>query len=222
LVKIKICGITNKEDMEYISKRVHAVGVIVDVPVKTPRKITLDKAIELKSCISPFTTLVSVIMPEQISDVLEIYELLKPNALQLHGFESVEFVKELKRLKSENKLNADIIKVIHIPKDEDIDFKSILEEVKKYEKYVDAILVDTKIERVKMEGKVHNWDVSKHLNKYLTKPLILAGGLNKDNVVEAIKTVNPYAIDVSSSLEAYGGKKDLKKVDEFLKVIRSY
>ncbi|MEO2118023.1 MAG: phosphoribosylanthranilate isomerase, partial [Methanocaldococcus sp.] len=44
MIKIKICGITNEEDMQYISKRVHAVGVIVDVPVKTPRKISLEKA----------------------------------------------------------------------------------------------------------------------------------------------------------------------------------
>ncbi|XRO76134.1 phosphoribosylanthranilate isomerase [Methanocaldococcus sp. 10A] len=220
MVKVKICGITNEEDMAYISKRVHAVGVIIDVPVKTPRKISLDKAIELKKYIAPFTSLVSVLMPNDIKEVLEIYKNLKPNAIQLHGFESLDFVKEIRNLKNNGKLNADIIKVIHIPKDEEIDFKALLNTAKEYEKYVDAILVDTKIENIKFEGKTHNWAVSKKLKESLEKPLILAGGLNKDNVLEAIKIVKPYAVDVSSSLESYGGKKDLKKVDEFLKVVK--
>jgi len=220
LVKVKICGITNEEDIAYISKKVHAVGVIVDVPVKTPRKISLDKAIELKKYVAPFTSLVTVLMPNSIEEVLEIYNALKPNAIQLHGFESLDFVKELNKLKNTGELNAHIIKVIHIPKDEEIDFKTLLNTAKEYEKYVEAILVDTKIESIKLEGKTHNWAVSKKLRESLEKPLILAGGLNKDNVLEAIKTVKPYAIDVSSSLEAYGGKKDLKKVDEFLEVIK--
>ena len=220
LVKIKICGITNEEDMAYISKRVHAVGVIVDVPVKTPRKISLDKAVELKSYVAPFTSLVSVLMPNSMEEVLEVYDALKPNAIQLHGFESLEFVKKLRDLKNNGKIDAHIIKVIHIPKDEEIDFKTLLNTAKEYEKYVDALLVDTKIENIKLEGKTHNWAVSKTLRECLKKPLILAGGLNKDNVLEAIKTVKPYAIDVSSSLEAYGGKKDLKKVDEFLEVVK--
>ena len=129
-------------------------------------------------------------------------------------------IKELRNLKNNGKLNSNIIKVIHIPKDEEINFKTLLNIAKDYEKYVDAILVDTKIENIKFEGKTHNWAVSKKLRESLEKPLILAGGLNKDNVLEAIKTVKPYAIDVSSSLEAYGGKKDLKKVDEFLEVVK--
>ena len=220
MVKIKICGITNEEDMKYISKRVHAVGVIVDVPVKTPRKISLEKATELKKYVAPFTSLVTVLMPNDIKEVLEVYNTLKPNAIQLHGFESLDFVKELNELKNDGKLNSHIIKVIHIPKDEEIEFKTLLDTAKNYEKYVDAILVDTKIENVKLEGKTHNWEVSKKLRELLEKPLILAGGLNKNNVLEAIKTVKPYAIDVSSSLEAYGGKKDLKKVDEFLEIVK--
>ena len=206
--------------MKYISKRVHAVGVIVDVPVKTPRKISLEKATELKKYVAPFTSLVAVLMPNDIKEVLEVYNTLKPNAIQLHGFESLDFVKELNELKNDGKLNSHIIKVIHIPKDEEIEFKTLLDTAKNYEKYVDAILVDTKIENVKLEGKTHNWEVSKKLRELLEKPLILAGGLNKNNVLEAIKTVKPYAIDVSSSLEAYGGKKDLKKVDEFLEIVK--
>ncbi|CAB3287562.1 N-(5'-phosphoribosyl)anthranilate isomerase [Methanocaldococcus lauensis] len=221
-MKVKICGITNKEDMEYISKKVHAVGVIIDVPVKTPRKISLDKAIELKKYMAPFTSLVSVLMPNDIKEVLEVYDALKPDAIQLHGFESLEFVKELRNLKNNSILDSYIIKVIHIPKDEEIEFKYLLSIAKDYEKYVDAILVDTKIENVKFEGKTHNWAVSKKLRDSLKKPLILAGGLNKDNVLDAIKTVKPYAIDVSSSLEKYGGKKDFKKVDEFLSMIKAH
>ncbi|ENN95736.1 phosphoribosylanthranilate isomerase [Methanocaldococcus villosus KIN24-T80] len=219
-MKIKICGITNKEDLVYIANKVHAVGFIIDVPVKTPRKITLDKAIELKQYLPIFTSLVAVIMPESLEEVLNIYKNLKPHAIQLHGFENLDFVKEIYKLKKEGIIDSSVIKVIHISEEDD--FNSILKKTKEFEKYVDAILVDTKIEKIKIIGKTHNWEVSKRLRESIKKPLILAGGINKDNVIEAIKKVKPYAIDVSSSLESEPGKKDFKKVDEFLEVVKKF
>ncbi|EHP89105.1 phosphoribosylanthranilate isomerase [Methanotorris formicicus] len=215
MVKIKICGITNKEDMAYISQKVHAVGMIIDVPVETPRKITLKKAVELKKYVYPLTSIVAVIMPKDIEEVLKVENSLKPNAIQLHGNEDIEFLKRLNDLREDGKINSNLIKVLHIPK-EDANLSELIKTAKEYEKYCDALLVDTKIEKIKIKGKTHNWKISKTIRKSIKKPLILAGGLNKDNVKNAIEVVKPYAIDVSSSLESEKGKKDFKKVDEFL------
>jgi phosphoribosylanthranilate isomerase len=219
MVKVKICGITNKEDMAYISQKVHAVGMVIDVPVETPRKISLRKAVELKRYTYPFTSIVAVIMPKSIEEVLNVENALKPNAIQLHGHESVEFLKELSNLRKNGEINSKIIKVLHIPKEKS-DLDNLIKTAKEYEKYCDALLVDTKIERIKIEGKTHDWKISKTIRESIKKPLILAGGLNKDNVKKAIEVVKPYAIDVSSSLESEKGKKDFKKVDEFLDTIR--
>ncbi|AEF97220.1 phosphoribosylanthranilate isomerase [Methanotorris igneus] len=220
MVKVKICGITNKEDMAYISQKVHAVGMIIDVPVETPRKISLSKAVELKKYVCPFTSIVAVMMPESIEEVLRVENALKPNAIQLHGHESVKFLKKLKNLRENGEINSKIIKVLHVPK-ENPNLDNLIKTAKEYEKYCDALLVDTKIERIKIEGKTHDWEISKTIRESIEKPLILAGGLNKDNVKKAIEIVKPFAIDVSSSLESEKGKKDFKKVDEFLDVVKA-
>lgn len=164
-----------------------------------------------------FTSLVAVLMPSSIEDVVNVYKELQPSAIQLHGYEDIEFIKNLKKI-----VNIPIIKALHIPKDDNLDINEIIKIAKSYSKYVDAILVDTKIENIKIEGKTHNWEVSKKIRENIDKPLILAGGLNKNNVVDAIKKVQPYGIDVSSSLESEKGKKDYKKVDEFLGVVYKY
>ncbi|WP_456419709.1 phosphoribosylanthranilate isomerase [Methanocaldococcus infernus] len=210
MVKIKICGITNEEDIRYISKKADAVGLIIDVPVKTPRKISLERAIELKNHLSPLTNLVAVIMPESLDEALNVYKELKPDYLQLHGDESLELVKELKRR------GIRIIKAIHVEDNINIEY------VKSLENYVDLFLFDTKIKDEKIKGKVHNWEITKSIIKEIKKPFIIAGGINKDNVVQALNYLNPYGVDVSSSLEDKPGKKNLKMVDEFIKVVRRW
>ncbi|ADG13673.1 Phosphoribosylanthranilate isomerase [Methanocaldococcus infernus ME] len=210
MVKIKICGITNEEDISYISKKADAVGLIIDVPVKTPRKISLERAIELKNYLSPLTNLVAVIMPESLEEALNVYKELKPDYLQLHGDESLELVKELKRK------GIRIIKAIHVEDNINIEY------VKSLENYVDLFLFDTKIKDEKIKGKVHNWEITKSIIKEIKKPFIIAGGINKDNVVQALNYLNPYGVDVSSSLEDKPGKKNLNMVDEFIKVVRRW
>ena len=106
-----------------------------------------------------------------------------------------------------------------------------MEKMKKIEGKRNVFLLfsfQNNIERIKIEGKTHDWKISKTIRESIKKPLILAGGLNKDNVKKAIEVVKPYAIDVSSSLESEKGKKDFKKVknkelwQEYLNVAKNH
>lgn len=199
MIKIKICGITNIEDAIFVSKFCHLIGVIVNVPVDTPRKIDVEKAREIFSRIK-FVQKVVVTMPRDIKDVLEIYRELKPDYIQLHGNESLEFVREIRK-----RLPCGIIKAITVDDEKSIDV------AKKFERYVDAILLDSKkVDYIK--GRIHNWNISRKIVESINKPVFLAGGIDDKNVVDALKIVKPYGIDVSSGIEKYPGKKDHKKV----------
>ncbi len=199
MIKIKICGITNVEDAIYCSKYSDLIGVIVDVPVDTPRKIDRKKAKEIFSK-TLFVEKVVVLMPKSVEEVVEIDRYLKPDYIQLHGNETIEMVKEIK-----DSINARLIKAITVKDYDAIDV------AKSYARYVDAILLDSKKESY-VRGVTHNWQISKTIAKKVDVPVFLAGGLNVENVVNAVKHVNPYGIDISSGVEEYPGKKDHLKV----------
>jgi phosphoribosylanthranilate isomerase len=86
-------------------------------------------------------------------------------------------------------------------------------------KMFDAVLLDSFVQgKHGGTGVVHDWNVSQHVKQLVyPKPLILAGGLNPENVAEAVRTVKPYAVDVSSGVERQPGIKDYQKMVEFVK-----
>ncbi len=206
---VKVCGIANTDDaLMVLDAGADALGVIIDVPVETPRKITVEKALEIKEAVKDRShTFITVLMPDKIDDVVNIVDEIEPNGIQLHGDETPEFIKELKE-----SINAYIIKAIHIQEKPDMEYiRSITE-------HADMILTDTKIgEQVGGTGKIHDWDIDLKIEEEIDKPLILSGGLNPDNVGDAIDKVNPYAVDVSSGVESSPGIKDPKKVKKLIR-----
>jgi len=209
MVKIKICGNINVQDaLEAARLGADFVGCVVEVNVATPRKISAEKAKEIISSLPASAKGVAVIMPETLEEALQLYEKIKPFALQLQGDESLELVKQLKQLPCK------IIKTVHV-RDE-----SSIEEAKKFSKHCDAILLDTPSVIKGGSGKTHNWSISRKIVESVEKPVFLAGGLTPENVEEAIKTVKPYVVDVSSGVELQPGKKDYKKVKKFIENAR--
>lgn len=206
MVKVKICGNTNKQDaLECASLGADAIGTVVEVPVDTPKKISSLKAKEIISSLPIFTCGVIVIMPKSIEEALQFYEQVKPCALQLHGNESTDFVEGLK-----DKISCKIIKAIHVKGEDSI------KEAKKFSRHCDAILLDTYTKGLGGSGMTHNWDISRRIARSIEKPVILAGGLTPENVRDAIEFVRPYAVDVSSGVEKEKGKKDYEKVKRFI------
>ena len=203
MTRVKVCGITNPEDaLMAVNYGADAIG-IVNVKV-TPRFVDLKKAREIFDSLPVFVSKVIVAMPETIEEALEI-EKTKADYIQLHGDESLDFIRELK----EN-TNLGIIKKISVD-------GNSLENSERYSEIVDAILLDTKVKGISGgTGRVHDWDISRKVVESVRKPVILAGGLNPRNVKSAIEEVKPYAVDTSSGVESKPGKKDKKKVEQFI------
>ncbi|UCH02250.1 MAG: phosphoribosylanthranilate isomerase [Candidatus Bathyarchaeota archaeon] len=210
-VKVKICGITNKEDLKIASNHgADAVGFIVGVP-SSPRNISLAMAEKLIRLVPIFVKRILVMVPRNVEELFAAYDKLKPDAIQLHG----KYVTNPHILRE---------KIPHIPLIKAINanpinaLKSALEAT-----FFDAILLDSYVRgKYGGTGIVHNWDLSRQVKKTIQpKPLILAGGLTPENVKEAIAKVQPYAVDVCAGVELCLGIKDSKKVIAFIENAKS-
>ena len=222
MVKVKICGVTNVEDVAMaVESGADVIGMIIDVPVATPRKISLERALEISRRAPSNLPLVAVLMPKLTDEVVGVVKKLKPFAVQLHGYESNDFVKSVKFSLSE--YGAKIIKTVHIDRDGNIkhvrDADNYLRDLTEI---ADFVLVDTITEKMGGTGTVHDWMSTKQVKDRIRPlPLILAGGLTSENVTKAIDIVRPYAVDVASGVELRPGKKDPLKVKSFIKAVRS-
>lgn len=202
-MRVKICGITNAEDA-FSAARCGADAVGVVNIKESKRYVSLKGAEDIFSAIPIFVTRVVVAAPKCLDDILAIEEI-GADCVQLHGRCSLEFMKEI----AENS-RLRTIKTIAAQ-------EGCIEEAKKFSRIADAILLDTKIEGTfGGTGRVHDWTISRRVVESISVPVILAGGLTPENVAHAAAFVKPYALDVSSGVESSSGKKDEKKIVEFI------
>ncbi len=202
MVRIKICGITNREDaFAAIEYGADALGFVFYL--NSPRAVTPDKAKAIISALPPFITTVGVFIDEEKTEVEKIASHADLNIIQLHGSETPE----------DCNLNRNAIKAIRLKDLTD------LEPLKNY-KTVSAFLLDTySSNAMGGTGQTFNWDIAIEAKKF--GKIILAGGLTPDNVGEAIKRVQPYGIDVATGVEGnVKGKKDYKKLRLFIERAR--
>ncbi len=203
MTKVKICGITNPEDGLMAAKLgADALGFVFYE--KSPRYLKKEQAREITRELPPFVTRVGLFVNEEESRIKDICEFSFLDAIQLHGDEPPQFCELFEGKK--------VIKAFRI-KNRD-DFKAI----PRYR--VNAILLDTfSLTEYGGTGKSFNWQLAEEAKKF--GRIILAGGLTPENVGEAIKTVRPYAVDVSSGVESSRGKKDWKRMEEFMKIVKN-
>ncbi len=209
-VKVKICGNTRREDVEHaVQAGADAVGFIIGFP-SSPRNLSVEQAYSLMKDISVFVDRVAVTRQDDTNLLRRIATHLPIDAVQLIG--ETPYTPELRNIFRDTPL----IKVVHV-EDEDISQPAI-ETSKKY----DAILLDSKVgNTMGGTGRTHKWALSlKIADAVRPKPLILAGGLNPDNVAEAVRIVKPYAVDVSSGVESAPGVKDHGKVEAFIEQVK--
>ncbi|MEM1666862.1 MAG: phosphoribosylanthranilate isomerase [Nitrososphaerota archaeon] len=206
-VRVKICGITREQDlMDAVDAGADAVGFVVASPL-SPRNLTYERAKELIKTVPVFVDSVVVTVTSDFDELLRVRNLLRPSALQIHGndFSGAE---KLRNALSDIRL----IKAINV--NEVSDVESLRNSINEF----DALLLDSLVGGYGGQGKIHDWEISRKVVECLyPKPVILAGGLRPENVAEAVRSVRPYAVDVSSGVEVSPGIKDRKKIFEFVK-----
>jgi phosphoribosylanthranilate isomerase len=205
-VRVKICGITRKEDLDAAAEAgADAVGFVVGV-ASSPRNLSLSDAEKLIRQVPPFVKSVLVTVPASLEDLVETCEVLNPDAVQIHGANLFGAFRE----QLPNTLLLGAVKAN--PRD-------AVDNAAKAAEMCDAVLLDSFDNgRYGGTGIVHDWELSKKVKQVIhPKPLILAGGLTPENVAEAVRAVEPYAVDVSSGVERQLGIKDHKKIIKFIK-----
>ncbi len=216
-LRIKICGITNLEQGRAIAKLgATALGFIL-VP-SSPRYIS---PTQLASIIPYLPDPVEAILPRNLktigvfadSSLEEISQIVRStglNAVQLHGQETPEYCRVLRQQLP----TVELIKALRIRSAKD------LENTISYETVVDTLLLDAYHPQL-LGGTGHTLDWSMLQNFTPTCPWFLAGGLNPDNILEALSKLNPDGIDLSSGVELAPGNKDLSKVEKLFQQLKT-
>ena len=195
---VKFCGMRRKEDIEAINElKPDLVGFILDSTRK--RYVSPETISELRKDLDPDIKVVGVFVNEEISVVVKLLIDGIIDIAQLHGTESDDYIKEVRE-----KTGAKIIKAFGIRGEEDVR--------KAESSSADLVIVDSPGGGT---GSTFDWE----LLKMIKRPYFLAGGLNKDNVEEAVKVLGPYGVDVSSGIET-DGYKDIDKMRAFMAQIK--
>lgn len=198
MTKVKICGIKRIEDVAYVNTyKPDYIGFIFAPGRK--RTITFEQAQLLKARLDSSINAVGVFIDAPIEEVVHLLQAGVIDTVQLHGHEDAEYVKSLREAYSD----VVIVKAFVIKCAQD------LEQAKGFP--CDYLLLDGGIG----QGEVFDWSLIDSVDK----PFFLAGGLSADNVAEAIATVHPFAVDVSSNVET-DGCKDSKKIKQFIEAVR--
>lgn len=208
MTKVKICGITNLEDA-LLSAKFGADALGFNFYEKSPRYIAPEKVCEIVEQLPENILKVGVFVNEDLEKTIEIAEIAKLDAIQLHGEEKPEFAQELKA-----KTNLEIIKAFRVSSE----FKP--EDVLKFE--VDAILLDAYNPKEQGgTGETFDWEIAEKVQKIFPK-MYIAGGLSHENIQKALKKVSPFGVDSCSLLEIEKGRKEKTRVSNFIRSVRQF
>jgi phosphoribosylanthranilate isomerase len=201
-VRVKICGITNAPDaLAAVEAGADALGFMFYE--RSPRHISIPQAAEVIRELPPFIMKVGVFVDAPEDTVMRAIGDCGLTMLQFHGQESPEYCTQfgLMNMKAFRMRDAASLEALqHYPTDAWL---------------LDAFVAD----KLGGTGEKFNWDLALEAKKS-GRPIFLAGGLTPANVAEAVRTVHPFAVDVSSGVEASPGKKDHAKVHEFISAVK--
>ena len=197
--RVKICGITRPEDaLAAVRQGADAIGLVFYPP--SPRAVTPQQAAAIANSVPPFVTVVGLFVNAGRETVADVLARARLDLLQFHGDESPEQCEGHGR---------PYIKAVRMRDEVDLHQLS--------EQYAGAagLLLDTYMKgRPGGTGEAFDWE---RIPRDLAGSLVLAGGLNADNVEQAIRQVRPYAVDVSGGVEEAKGIKDVSKIEAFMR-----
>lgn len=206
--RIKYCGITRKQDIEIATEvGVDAIGLVFYPP--SSRALSLQQAQDLSAAIPAFVTTVALFLNPQETDVREVINIIQPDLLQFHGTESAEFCSQFHR---------PYIKALALGGADASSSAAELKQQVASHSEARAFLLDSHAPgSAGGTGVGFDWTRAPQNPDF---PLVLAGGLQTENVADAVRQVRPYAVDVSSGVESAPGIKDADKMREFANQVR--
>jgi phosphoribosylanthranilate isomerase len=215
--RIQIAGVTDQQEAQMlIEEGVDDLGFPLG-PGVLKKDLSEIEAGKIFHSIRPPVYGVLITYLDNAKEVMRFCEQLGARKVQLHGEIATKEVAVLKRLAPE----IYIIKSLVVRED---NLACLEAKVAEFSPYVDAFITDTYDPLTGLmgaTGKVHNWKVSEKLVTLSSRPIILAGGLNADNVAQAIMQVRPAGVDSHTGVEEKNGRKDRKKIKLFVERARS-
>jgi len=202
--RIKICGITRKQDLECaVQAGADAIGFVFYPP--SPRYLPHGEAAALSVAVPPFVTRVGLFVNAEPAFVKDVLGQVPIDLLQFHGEEDAAYCEQFGRpyLKAvrvrPNSTRSDLLEFAHA-------FPT-----------AQGLLLDAWVEAYGGAGQSFDWSL---IPENLPLPMVLSGGLHAGNVVEAVTRLQPWAVDVSSGVEAAKGIKDAEKIAAFIAAVR--
>ncbi|HUI25741.1 MAG TPA: phosphoribosylanthranilate isomerase [Candidatus Kryptonia bacterium] len=209
-VRVQIAGVASLDEALCAERAgADAVGFTVRLPTGVHDGLTEAKARGIIAQLPPFMTSVAITYVASAREAVELCRYLGAGALQLHG----EFPTQELPMIRVGLPHLKLIRAVHVTGPE------ALPKARALERHVDAIILDTydpATGRGGATGKTHDWTVSRQIVAALRTPIILAGGLTPDNVLDAIRTVSPWGVDVHTGVEDAGGARNLSKLRAFI------
>ena len=215
---IKCCGITNTEHGKYaLTRGADALGLVF---VNTSsRHVSLEQAKNITTEVLPLgKQVVGVFADMPVEQVAKTVQQVGLTGIQLHGKETVEYCIRLKELVAQETAGPWPFLTKAFSMRNSSSFNSIL----KYHAHVDAILLDTySASALGGTGSTFDWGLAcQYVKHWPRQPLIIAGGLNSNNVTSLLSQITPLGVDVSSGIETAPGIKDKTKIDSFIKAVK--
>lgn len=199
--RVKICGITRPQDaITAVELGADAIGLVFYTP--SPRNVSIEQAAEIVAGLPPFVSKVGLFVNAESAFINSVLKRVALDCLQFHGDETAAECEQI---------NMPYYKAIRVKND-----TNLLQYASQYQR-ANALLLDAYSEAaVGGTGQVFDWTL---IPANIGKPVVLAGGLNAENVATAIKQVKPYAVDVSGGVEASKGIKDAAKIAAFMQAV---
>ena len=212
MVKLKICGMRRAEDIEMANS--YKPDYIGFVFAESPRKVSYEQAKELSDLLSEDIVPVGVFVNEHMKLIVDLFKDGIIEMAQLHGDEDEKYIRNLKdKSIEETGKQIPVINAIEIKDGADYD-----DELLKWrDSASDYFILDSG----KGSGKTFDWSLLDKESEFFENSIFLAGGLNSENLALAIEEFNPFAIDLSSSVETEGFK-DEEKIKKIIEIMENY
>lgn len=203
--RVKICGFTRKVDALSAARLgVDAIGLVFYPP--SPRSVSIEQAVDIVAALPPFVSVVALFVDERSERIREVIDNVAVDLLQFHGEESAEFC---------SSFSVPYIKVVRMD-GQGVD----LGEIEQRYLGTQGLLLDAYHPDQKGgTGIQFDWN---RIPPRCQTPIILAGGLNAENVTEALEIARPFALDVSSGVEVSKGIKNQAKMAKFVKEVHEF